>query len=536
MPPKATLFVNGSFHAHAHDTRKKEAVAAFHGRILYVGDRDVARNVFPKGIEPEVIDLGGKAAIPGFTDSHLHLMSLGLGFRHIRLDDVTSIAELKARVKARAGTAGPGEWVLGRGWDQDYFRERRYPTRKDLDEAAGDRPVYLTRGCGHLAVLSSKALEVAGITRDTPDPPGGVIDRDMYGEPTGVLRESAQGLARDKVPQPSREALEDSTKEAMKHLLSKGITTIHPNDGHAGFQGTMEVYRNAHADGIPLRVYWDMPFDFLPELADTPLRTGDGDDYLRIGAVKIFADGSLGGRTAALEEPYSDDPRNSGILVIPEETLKEHVYAAHVLGMQVAVHAIGDKATRLSIEAIAEAQSRLPRKPLRHRLVHVQILSAFLITEMRRVGVVADVQPKFLTTDMRWAQDRVGTQRMRSSYSWHTMLKAGIPLAGGSDCPVEPADPLFGIYAAVTRKDMDGNPKGAFYPNERVTLEEAVRMFTLGGSYAAFQEDQKGTLEPGKLADFVVLSEDLFRVAPDDIKDLEVLMTVVGGEVAYKKP
>lgn len=536
MAPRAALYLNGSFYARARRTRQREALAAFGGRVLYVGDEGAAKDAFPQGVSPEVIDLEGRTVLPGFVDSHLHLMNLGLGLANLQLAAVTSIEELKVKLRQRAETTPPGEWILGRGWDQDFFVEKRYPTKKDLDEAAGQRAVYLTRACGHLAVVSSKALETAGITRDTPDPPGGIIDRDMYGEPTGVLRESAQGLVRGKVPERGRETVEAATGEAMKYLLARGITSIHPNDGYEGVRSTMEVYRKAHGSGVPLRIYWDMPYDFLEELSETPLRTGDGDDYLRVGAVKIFADGSLGGRTAALDEPYSDERDNSGILVTSEEDLTAQVYRAHALGMQVAVHAIGDRAVRVSLDAVNEAQSRLPRRSLRHRLVHVQILSPFLITEMRRVGVVADVQPKFLTTDMRWAQERVGSQRMRSSYSWHTMLKAGIPLAGGSDCPVEPPDPLFGIYAAVTRKDMEGNPRGAYYPNERITLEEAIRMFTLGGAYAAFQDDQKGTLQPGKLADFVVLSEDPFRMPAEDIKDLSVLMTVVGGEVAYEKP
>lgn len=534
MAPRARLFVNGSIRPYAQG-REKEALAVLEGRVLYVGDRDVAKNAFPQGIVPDVIDLQGRWVVPGFTDSHLHLMNLGVGLRNLQLGEVRSVSELKTVLREQASKASADEWILGRGWDQDFFIEKRYPTRRDLDEAAGGRPVYLTRACGHLAVLSSKALELAGITKDTADPPGGVIDRDSYGDPTGVLRESAQGLARDMVPQPTPETLLECMKEGMKYLLERGITTIHPNDGQDGFAGTLDLYRKAHASGIPLRVYWDMPVSFLPELAKTPLRTGDGDDYLRIGAAKMFADGSLGGRTAALEEPYSDEPGNSGILVTTEEQLRWNVYSAHALGMQVAVHAIGDRATRVSLQAIDAAQSRLPRKLLRHRLVHTQILSPGLITEMRRVRVVADVQPKFLTTDMRWAQERVGTQRMRSSYAWRTMLKAGIPLAGGSDCPVEPADPLWGIYAAVTRKDMEGRPDGSFYPNERITVEEALRVFTEGGAYAAFQEDQKGTLECGKLADFAVLSENLFRVTPEAIKDVKVLMTVVGGEIAYEK-
>ncbi|HHX27788.1 MAG: amidohydrolase [Bacillota bacterium] len=535
MSHSAVLFQNGSFHVFPNETREREALAAYRGRVLYVGDREDARNAFPAGTKVEVVDLGGKMAVPGFIDSHMHLMSLGVGLRNLSLNDVSSIARLKEVVAERAKTAAPDEWILGRGWDQDFFAEKRYPTRKDLDEAGGGRPVYLTRACGHLAVASSKALELANVTRDTVDPPGGVIDRDLYGDPTGVLRESAQGLVRSKIPEDGREALLDSTKEAMRYLLERGITSVHPNDGQAGFSGTMEIYREAREAGFPLRVYWDLPYEFLDELAETPLRTGDGDDYFRIGAVKIFADGSLGGRTAALEEPYSDDPTSSGILVVTEDELRDSVYKAHALGMQVAVHAIGDRAVRVALEAIGAARGKIPRERPRHRVVHAQILSPGLISDIKRNGVIADVQPKFLTTDMRWAQERVGLQRMRSSYAWRTMLKAGLHMAGGSDCPVEPADPLWGIYAAVTRKDMEGEPKTSFYPNERITVEEALRLFTLGGAYAEFAEHRKGTLEPGKLADFTVLSENLFRVPHDSIKDIQVEMTVVGGQVAYAR-
>jgi predicted amidohydrolase YtcJ len=531
----AVLFQNGSFHVFPHETREREALAAYRGRVLYVGEREDARNAFPAGTEVEVVDLGGKTAVPGFTDSHLHLMNLGVGLRNISLNDVSSIARLKELVAERTKTAAPDEWILGRGWDQDFFAEKRYPTKKDLDEAGGGRPVYLTRACGHLAVVSSKALELANITRDTPDPPGGVIDRDPYGDPTGVLRESAQGLVRGNIPQVGSETLGESTEEAIRYLLQRGITSVHPNDGYAGLQGTREIYAKAKEAGLPIRVYWDAPYEFLDELAEGPMRTGDGDDYFRIGAVKIFADGSLGGRTAALEEPYSDDPASSGILVVSEEELRARVYRAHALGMQVAVHAIGDRAVRVALEAIGYAQAKVPRERPRHRIVHAQILSPGLISEIKRNGVVADVQPKFLTTDMRWAQERVGPRRMRSSYAWRTMLKAGLQMAGGSDCPVEPADPLWGIYAAVTRKDMEGGPKTSFYPNERITVEESLRMFTVGGAYAEFAEHRKGTLEPGKLADFTVLSENLFRVPHDDIKDIKVDMTVVGGEVAYAR-
>lgn len=532
---KAVIFENADFFVLPNETRKREALAVYAGRILYVGDRELARRAFPAGVSPQVVDLGGNTVLPGFIDSHLHLMSLAMGMRTIALHDVRSIDELKAKVRERAAAAGDDEWILGRGWDQDYLKEKRYPTRRDLDEAAPGKPVYLVRSCGHVAVLSSKALELVGITRETPDPPGGAIDRDAYGDPTGVLREKAHSMAQSMIPKPGPAALREMARQAMNHLLSKGITSVHTNDGQAGFSGTMDLYRDAHDKGIPLRIYWDLPYEFIDELLDSPLRTGDGDDYFRIGAVKIFADGSLGGRTAALEEPYSDDPSNSGMLVNSEEELKAQVYKCHSAGMQVAIHAIGDRAVRVSLAAIADALARVPRRDARHRLVHVQILAPNLISEMKRLGVIADVQPKFITTDMRWAQQRVGPERMRTSYAWKTMLRAGILMAGGSDCPVEPPDPLLGIYAAVTRKDLDGKPKGGFYPNERISVEEAIRLFTVGGAFAEFSEDSKGTLEPGKLADFVVLSHNPFKVSPDDIKDIEVLATVVGGQMAYEK-
>jgi len=532
---KARVFTNGNFWVSSRDLRRRDTLSALDGRIICLGDYDECIHAFPAGIDPEVIDLEGKTVLPGFIDSHLHLLNFGLTLRDVALADVRSIAELKAKVESRAAEVSQAYWIIGRGWDQEMFAEKRYPTRKDLDEASGGRPVYLTRACGHIAVASSRALEIAGVTRSTQDPPGGTIDRDAYGDPTGILRETAQGLVHSHIPDIGADIMEDALKKAMEHVLSKGITSVHTNDGQVGFPGTMDLYRKVHSQGFPLRVYWDMPSGFMPAVFETPLRTGDGDDYFRIGAIKLFADGSLGGRTAALEAPYSDDPNNYGILIVPEDELREQVYLAHTHGMQVAIHAIGDRATKASLSAISFAQSRLPVNDLRHRMVHVQILSPLLITEMRRVRVVADIQPKFISTDMRWALDRVGTARMRSSYSWRTMLRAGVPLAGGSDCPVEPPDPLFGIYCAMTRKDMEGNPPSGFFPNERLTLDEAVRLFTMGGAYGAGEEHRKGSLTPGKLCDFVVLSNDIASVSPEEIKDLEVVLTVVGGEVAYKK-
>ncbi len=533
---KAKIFAYGNFWSPSRESRKKNALSALNGKILCVGTYDECIDSFPKGIKPKVVDLEGKTILPGFIDSHMHLLNFGLTLRDISLTNVTSIVSLKTKIKHRANEVSDTQWIIGRGWDQEIFDEKRYPTRKDLDEASQGKPVYLTRACGHISVASSKVLKIAGITKDTQNPSGGTIDRDSYGEPTGILRETAQGLVQSHVPKVGPAAMEEALLKASQYVVSKGITTVHTNDGQAGFPGTMELYEKICKQKASLRVYWDIPSSFMPDMFKTPIRTGDGNDFLRIGAIKFFADGSLGGRTAALETSYSDDLNNRGILVISEDQLKEAVYVAHAHGMQVAIHAIGDRGTRVSLDAITSAQAKLPLHDIRHRIVHAQILSPLLISEMKRAKIVADIQPIFISTDMRWALARVGSTRMRSSYSWHTMLKAGIPLAGGSDCPVEPPDPLFGIYCAVTRKDLFGNPPAGFFPNEKLTLNEAVNLFTMGGAYAEKQEHKKGSLVPGKLCDFVALSDDIKVVKPEDIKDLEVVLTVIGGEIAYKKP
>lgn len=531
---RATLFVNGQFYTGLHAVKREDSLLSYAEKILFVGPRDQARKRLPNGVPVDEVDLGGRVCVPGFIDSHLHLLNYGMTLRNLQFSQVSSIEQMKDIIREKASKIGQDQWIIGRGWDQDLFREKRYPTRKDLDDAAGGRPCFLTRTCGHVAVASSRALEIAGITAQTPNPPGGVIDKDPYGDPTGILRESAMDLVQSKIPKPDRKVLEESLLEAARDVLSKGITSVHTNDAQGGFQGIIDMYRKVHSENIPLRVYWDLPYEFLDNILETPYRTGSGDLYFKFGAVKIFADGSLGARTAALSEPYSDDPSQKGLLVLPQEELNERVYRAHAAGMQVAIHAIGDEAVRVSLEAINRAQSLISKNNTRHRIVHAQILSPQLITEMKRVGVVVDIQPKFISSDMVWAQDRVGSQRMRSSYAWKTMLRARIPLAGGSDCPVEPPDPLLGIYCAVTRKNMNGEPEGGFFPNEKLSVSDAIGLFTAGAAYASSEETEKGTLEPGKLADFVALSDDPYQVEPDLIKDIKVLMTVVGGHIAYR--
>ena len=533
---RAVLYCNGKFITFSRHKPVAESVASYGGRIILAGTREECVEAFPPGVRFDEVDLHGNVAVPGFRDSHLHLLSFGLSLANLSLHGANSIEYVKARVAEASHAVAPEDWIIGRGWDQDLFAERRYPSRLDLDEAAPGKAVYLVRSCGHVGVASSKALEIAGITRDTPDPPDGMIDRDGSGNPTGILRERAQSLLLRCVPRPGPDTFKGALRAGIRKAVEAGLTSVSTNDGQAGFQGTMDLYKDVMQSlGIAPRVYWDVPWDFYPELLETPLRTNCGDEFFRIGAIKLFADGSLGARTAALESNYDDDPGNAGILAASEQELSEQVYKAHASGMQVAVHAIGDRALRLALKAISDAQVRIPSPWRRHRIVHAQVVSPELVREMRRTGVIADIQPRFVNTDMKWAEARLGKARARYAYAWRTLLRAGIPLAGGSDCPVEPIAPLLGIYAAVTRKNEEGEPEGGWYPEEKISVEEAVKLFTSGPAFAEFQEDVAGAIEPGKFCDLTVLNCDPMSVPGDDIRNIEVVMTVVGGDVAYAR-
>lgn len=528
------ILYNGVIHTLARPGHTVAALAVAGGRILATGEDGQVLTY--RGPGTAMLDLGGRSVVPGLIDSHLHLLSFGESLTRLQLAAVRSAAELKALVRERTAELPPDEWILGRGWDQEVFAEKRYPSRYDLDEAAPGRAVVLRRACGHACVASTRALNLAGITRETPDPDGGVIDRDAAGEPTGVLRERAAGLLAEAMPAPGPAQTAAALERGVRAALAAGLTGLHTNDGFGdGFTSAWALYHEVlHGRDLPMRVWWDVPVAWLDEVLDSPYRSGSGSEWLKLGAVKLFADGSLGASTALLSEPYSDAPAQLGVAVQSREDLAEQVVRAHVGGMQVAIHAIGDRAIETGLDAIAKAQGLVPR-PARHRIVHCQIMRPELFARFRELRVVADVQPKFVTTDMRWTEQRVGRVRMASSYAWRTFLESGVVMAGGSDCPVEPVEPLWGIYAAVTRQDMDGNPDGGWMPEQRLTVDQAVRLFTLGGAFAAFEEGVRGTLEPGKYADLVVLSADPYRVEPGRIKDLTVEVTIVGGRVAYQR-
>ncbi len=529
-PVQAELIVrNGVIYPRTGRRQAVSALASWGGRVVAVGDdQDV---MVWKGPNTQVMDLAGRVVLPGLIDSHLHLLNLGQALSRLDLSAVTSVADLKQAVKERAEEIET-DWILGRGWEQGQFIEERYPLRTDLDEVAPHRPVFLKRACGHVAVASSQALQLAGVDAQTPDPPGGIIDRGEDGQPTGVLRETAMSLVEAVVPASDSDDMMHALVRGAKAALAAGITGVHSNDSFGGtWEAGWELYRQALRE-LPFRVYWDVPISHLDEVLASPLRTGDGDDRVRLGAMKIFVDGSLGGSTALLSEPYHDDPSNRGVMIPEEDQLHELVLRSHAGGMQVAIHAIGDRAIELALDAIAYAQATVPR-PSRHRIIHCQIMRPELFKRFGELGVVADIQPKFITTDMRWTESRIGPERTLSSYAWKTFLEHGVVLSGGSDAPVEPLFPWWGIYAAVARQNMEGNPAEGWFNQQALSVEEAMDAFTVGSAYAAGEEQVKGTLTPGKLTDAVVVDADPFNVSPARLKDMRVLKTLVGGEVVY---
>jgi len=513
-----SAFINGVIFT---PSGRAEALAVYKSRILKIGTNEEIKSLI--GPKTKVIDLKGKTVLPGLIDAHVHLSGYGLALTQLDLRGTSSIEELKKAVKEKALSLSKGEWILGRGWDQELFKEKRYPTRWDLDEVSPENPVFLRRVCGHIAVVNSKALEIASITKETEDPPRGKIDRDESGEPTGILREWAMDLIYEKIPPPNLEQLKEALARAIKEAVKRGLTTIHFICSDR-FPDELRALQLLKKEGrLLLRIYLVPPYDFLEKLEEIGIIAGFGDPMLKIGGIKILEDGSLGGRTAALEEPYADMPEKKGMLIYSPEELKEMVLKIHKAGFQAAIHAIGDRAINVTLDAIEYAIKHEPRDH-RHRIEHASVVNPKIIERMRKLNVVAVCQPHFIFTDF-WAKDRLGPERTRWTYALKS-LRENVVVVGSSDCPVEPIDPLRGIWAAVTRP---------FLPeNEKLTVEEAIEIYTKGGAYASFEENEKGSIEEGKLADLVVLSEDPTKIDPDKIKDIKADMVVVDGKIVYE--
>ena len=499
-------------------------------RVLAVGsDAEMRALLSPEG---EGMNLQGRTVVPGFTDSHLHFMSYGLSLKKIDLAEVPTLEEALARVAARAAKTPAGHWLQGRGWDHSLWEGGAFPTRGDLDRVAPDHPAFLRRKCGHAGWANSRALELAGITSETPDPPGGAIDRHpATGQPTGILKETAMDLISCLLEKPSMEEAVDAIKAGMAHAHKLGLVGLHTMEGDGAFRAFQQLRT---AGQLKMRVLMQIPEDNLDAAIQVGLQSGFGDERLRIGAVKLFSDGALGACTAYMLEPFEGEPDNYGIAVTTAEHLREIVSKASRAGIASFVHAIGDRANREVLDAIEASRQAGEGGPhLRHRIEHAQILHPDDMPRLAKLGVIASMQPIHATQDMLLADAHWGA-RCTGAYAFRSLLEAGAVLAFGSDSPVEDMNVMKGLHAAVTRRRADGSPGlDGWYPEQRLTVAEAVYAYTAGAAYASGEEAIKGTLSPGKLADLVVLSQDIFTVDPMAILDTEIVATMLDGEFVY---
>ena len=508
------------------------AIAVSGGRIAWVGTDADARRLYPGAAS--VLDLHGATVLPGITDSHTHLMELGKSLLQLNLKDVPSDKEAVERVKQRVAAAKPGEWILGWGWDEGKWAAH-YPDNRALSAVSPNNPVYLVGLHTFAAWANKRALALAGIDKNTADPENGKILRDpQTGEPTGILLNHAQKLVESHIPPMTLPQVEQAIELAARECARNGLTSVH----EAKVTPIMvDAFRDlVRKNRMPLRVY-AMLDGADQQMVATWLQRGpeiDPQHRLTIRAFKLFADGALGSRGAALLEPYSDAPQTRGLMTTPEPAVYDLTRRALRRGFQVCTHAIGDRANRAVLDAYEQAMREVPtaRDP-RLRIEHAQVLAPQDIPRFAKLGIIASMQPTHCTSDKAWAEARLGPQRVKGAYAWQSVLKTGAHLPLSSDFPGETLNPFYGIYAAITRQDPQGNPPGGWYPEQRLTLAEALRGYTLEGAFAEFDEKDKGSIEAGKLADFTVIDLDPAKVPPKDILNTRVLKTIVGGQVVY---
>jgi predicted amidohydrolase YtcJ len=517
---------------------ESQAVAIWQGRILVAGtDADAKALVGPR---THVIDLKGRRVVPGFYDSHVHLLGSGQRLSEVALKDAPDQAEFAKRIKQFHEKLPRDRWLLGGEWDHDRTFNGRLPTAELLDGYVADRPVFLRRYDGHMAVVNSLVLKMAGITAKTTDPLGGVIYRKPGSqEPSGLLRDNAMDLVTGLIPAPSDGEIAEAVNAALAEARQNGVTSVQDMDGSGPTtrRKLFRLYQNlARSERLTLRVDLRWPLAEWKSLADLGAIEGLGDDWVRIGGLKGFVDGSLGSSTAKMFEPFVNEPGSTGVFVTPPAKLREYILAADKAGLSVAVHAIGDRANAELLDIFAEAAQQNGPRDRRFRIEHAQHLRPQDYPRFKELGVIASMQPYHAIDDGRWAEGRIGAKRCASSYAFRSVLDHGARLAFGSDWSVAPLSPLLGIDAAVNRRTLDGkNPKG-WFPEQKITVAEAIQAYTLTSAYAGFEEKDRGSLEAGKLADLVVLSRDILTDSErDHIADTEVVMTIVGGRVVYEK-
>ena len=504
------------------------------------------------GPNTRVIDLHGQFAMPGFNDAHAHLFSAAYAKLEVDLSGAKSLAEFQQRIRDRLKDYKPGEWILGRGWDHTLWPEKKFPTRQDLDAVSTEHPMLFSRLDGHVAVANSRALKIAGITGATQDPPNGHIERDAKSdEPTGMLEEdSAMNLVFKRVPPYSAEQRLRGFGLVMDEAAQYGVTSVQDNSvmdaddsANSGWNNFLLLQQLQREGKLKFRVTEWLPFDAsLPRLEEMRRAGGSsspghpGDSWLTTGQLKLILDGSLGSRTAAMLAPYSDDPNTSGILEAKPDELKQMAIERDRAGFQLGFHAIGDRANRIALDTFAAVLEANGPRDRRDRVEHAQVVEAGDFARFGKLNVIASMQPAHLLDDERWAADRLGLERSRGAYAWHSLEQNNVRLAFGTDYPVVPINPLRGIYACVTRQLTDGTPERGWQRQERLHAKDCFRAYTVGSAYAQFEDQRKGTIAPGMLADIVVYPRDLNQTRPSDILTLPVSMTIVGGKVVYQQP
>lgn len=525
--PADTILRDGVVWTGTEGRPEARALAVRDGRVVAVGsDDEVARL---EGPDTRIVELDGAFVVPGFIDAHTHFISGGFQLSSVDLRDAATPDEFARRVSDFARTVEPGSWITGGDWDHERWGGE-LPRKEWVDSLTPDHPVFVSRLDGHMALANSLALEAGGVTAATEDPPGGTIVRGEGGEPAGVLKDAAMGLVSRAVPERSTDELDRALDAAADHAVSLGVTQVHD----MGSWRDLETYRRARDEGrLPLRVYSVVPLESWERLRDFVRAEGSGDERLWWGGLKGFVDGSLGSTTAWFYEPYVDEPETRGLLTTDTARLRSWVKEADGAGLHVMVHAIGDRANDWLLDVFRGAARENGERDRRFRIEHAQHLGSGAFARFREQGVIASMQPYHAIDDGRWAENRIGPERIRTTYAFRSLLDAGATLAFGSDWTVAPLDPLLGIYAAVTRRTTDGANVDGWVPEEKIAVEEALRAYTVEAARSVFREDDLGTLEEGKAADLVVLSENLLRIDPGAIPDVRVEMTMVDGEIVH---
>ena len=534
-PPADLILVNARIWTGREEMPEAEAMAIRGDRIAAVGGEAEVRRL--AGPATRIDDLGGRRVVPGFNDSHTHFISGGAYLLGVDLLDSRSEKEMAERIGRHASRLPAGRWILSGNWDHERWNPARLPSRASIDRLTPDHPVNVSRLDGHMTLANSLALALAGVTRDTPDPPGGRIDRDpRTGEPTGILRDAAMGLVQKVVPPPSEEEQDEALAAALSHAASLGVTSIQDAETGGAFEDLRAFRRFKSRGALTARVYVRAALADWPRLRDEIAASGRGDAVLRIGGLKGFMDGSLGSQTAYFFEPYLDAPDTRGLLsdeVQPEGAMAGRIVAADAAGLQVTVHAIGDRANVMLLDFFSEASLRNGERPRRMRIEHAQHLRLSDIGRFAAEGVIPSMQPYHAIDDGRWAAKRIGAERCRGTYAFRSLLDSGARLAFGSDWPVASLDPLWGLYAAATRRTLDDRNPGGWIPEQKISVAEALTAYTRDAAYAEFEEHRKGVLRPGYLADLVVLSRDVLSIPPEEIPRTRVERTIVGGVTVF---